>query len=82
MILIYVFIVVTIMVGGLLFFPFFAVVTAIVNNVEIPASMTGGWYDFVLSLRNWYLVLFVMIPLMLWVFVQSQKPERVIKRRR
>lgn len=80
MIHIYIIIVVTIMVGGILFFPFYTVITAIVNNVEIPASMAGGWYNFVLAYRNWYLVLFVMISLLLYVFVQSQKPETIIRR--
>lgn len=78
MIFIYVTILVTLAIGAILFFPVYAVITAIVNNVEIPANMSGAWLNFIIANRNWYLFLFVIAPLLLWVFVQSQKPPRGI----
>ena len=77
MILIYIVIFAALAIGAILFFPMYAVITAIVNNVQIPASMAGQWLNFVIAYRNWYLFLFVIGPLLLYVFVQSQKPQRV-----
>lgn len=77
MILTYIVIFGALAIGAILFFPMYAVITAIVNNVEIPASMAGQWLNFILAYRNWYLFLFIVGPLLLYVFVQSQKPQRV-----
>ena len=78
MILIYIVIFGALAIGSILFFPFFAVITGVVNNVQIPSSMGAGkWINFLMAYRNWYLFLFIMGPLLLYVFVQSQKPQRV-----
>lgn len=75
MIHIYVGIALAILVGAILWFPVYAVLTAVITRTTIPSDMMGNWTGFILSIRNWYLFLFVLVGLIIWVIVQSQKPE-------
>ena len=75
MIAVYIVVFAALAIGSILFFPIYATITSIINNVPIPASMNTGWINFILAYRNWYLFLFIVGPLLLYVFVQSQKPD-------
>jgi hypothetical protein len=78
MIYVYIVIILSISVGAILFFPVYALITAMILNVPIPSDMGGDWLNFITAIRNWYLVLIVIIPLLVYVFVQTQKPKAVI----
>lgn len=75
---IYIVIILAIIIGAILFFPMWAIVTAIATNVSIPADMGGDWYNFIISFRNWYLLIVILVPLLVYVFVQTQKPKAII----
>ncbi len=68
----------TLVIGSLLWFPVHALISNLMSRVTIPIDMTGGWIDFINAIRNWYLLFFILIPLILWVLVQSQKPKGII----
>ena len=78
MIYIYIVIIMALVLGAIMFFPFYAITTAMLTNVSIPTDMGGDWMNFLTAFRNWYLFLVILLPLLVYVFVQSQKPRSVI----
>ena len=62
-------------IGAILNIPFNLVITAFLNSVDIPLDMGGGFVTFIQALKTWFLLIVVLIPMLIWVFVNSQKPR-------
>jgi len=62
-------------IGAILNIPFNLVITAFLNSVDIPLDMGGGFISFIQALKTWFLLIVVLIPMLIWVFVNSQKPR-------
>ena len=48
------------------------------GETAFPSVFTGAGYNFMKSLRNWMGFILVVLPLMIWVYYNSQRPEQRI----
>lgn len=69
------------LVGFIAYVPWDEVMTRVVAT-STPTVLGTAWVDFITGIHNWGLLLIVILPALLWVFVNSRKPQTLIGRRR
>ena len=65
--------------GALIWYACYMGVIGTLNIMQLSATLSdfvkGGWVDFIRSLWNWMLLIAVIMPLLLWIYVNAQRRE-------